>query len=479
MIPVILAGGSGSRLWPLSRSHYPKQLLSLCGNKTLLQLTVERALKLNNCKKIIIITNAALRFLIKNQIAQYQAHITIDILIEPASLNTAPAIALATQYAAQQSDDLLCFMPADHFIQDDQAFCNTINNSKPFALDNYIITFGIKPAYAETGYGYIQCGEWLLESHCATVKTFTEKPSEPLAEQYYQDNEYYWNSGIFVCKTSHMLNEIKQFQPKIFETTQAATQYLSTDLGLIYFDKKSMANCPSISIDYAIMEHSKHVAMCPMNTGWSDIGSWDAVYQLESKDEHNNVIKGDVITNDARNCYIQSETRLVCATDIKDIVLVETSDAVLIANKNNTQSVKQIVEKLKSLKREEAENSNRVYRPWGYYETLLEQIGFKVKRVVVNPNCHLSLQSHEQRSEHWVVVSGTADVIVGDTASRLQPNQSTYIPIQAKHRLSNPSNDKTLSVIEVQVGNYLGEDDIKRFDDIYGRVSAMNSARNL
>ena len=392
-------------------------------------------------------------------------------MLEPASLNTAPAIALAASYQLQQHDDVLCVMPADHFIRDTQHFCEVIDRSQSLALQNYLVTFGINPAYAETGYGYIEREAWIEADRSASVKRFTEKPGAQLAEQFFKDDAYYWNSGIFVFNASTYLNELStQHLPIATKAIQSVRQ-AKTDLGFIQPDANAMQDCTSISIDYAVMEQCNKVAVCPMDAGWSDIGAWDAVYRLETKDAQQNVIKGDVIIDGVENTYIQAESRLVAATDVKDLVIIETSDAVLVANKNNAQSVKQIVSQLKALKRNEANHSSRVYRPWGYYETLLEQAGFKVKRVVVNPHCQLSLQSHNQRSEHWVVVHGIADITLDEKTLALKPNQSTYIPIQTKHRLAN-TQVKRLEVIEVQVGDYLGEDDIVRYEDVYGRVLA-------
>ncbi len=479
MIPVILAGGSGSRLWPLSRQAYPKQLLSLCGDKTLLQLTVERAIRIADQGTLIVVTNEALRFLVRDQLASYQRKINIDIIVEPLSLNTAPAIALAAWYVflTHGEETPLCIMPADHMIFDVDRFCEAITSITPSLEENHLVTFGITPTYPETGYGYIQRVDGVRADGCYAVKAFVEKPTREKADTYFNSGNYYWNAGIFAFRASVFLAELQQYQDKMYHCTRVAIDKAARDVVFQFVspERASLLNCPADSIDYALMEHSQRIIVKPLSVGWSDIGSWEALYQFDRKDEQNNVLKGDVLVNDVVDSYIHADSRLVVCSGLKNVVIIETSDAVFAMDKSQGGAIKGIIDTLKKQGRNEIVEKTRVHRPWGYYETLIESPGFKVKRVTVKPGERLSLQSHQHRSEHWVVVKGVAEVQVGDAVRVLHENESTYISKTEKHRLTNPGVE-LLELIEVQVGKYVGEDDIQRYEDVYGR--SMDTGRS-
>lgn len=473
--PVILAGGGGTRLWPLSREHYPKQFLSLFGEKTLLQNTLLRLDGLNSATSVsapTIICNEVHRFLVAEQSAQIAKN-PGSIILEPKGRNTAPALTIA---ALNQQESILLMMPADHLISQLDLFHDAINAGIEMALQDKLVTFGIKPHAAETGYGYIHMGSELQafnNQSIHAIKDFKEKPQLPVAEAYLSSGEYLWNSGLFMMKSSVWLDKIKQFQSSIHDACALAYEKGEQD-GLFYrLDETAFINCPADSIDYAVMEklaetNDEQLAVIPIDVGWSDVGAWSSVWDTQNKDSNNNYIEGDVIVEDTSNCLIRSERGLIVTIGCDDMIIVDTDDAIMIANKNKTQDVKKIVEQLKNENRSESLMHRKVYRPWGSYDSIDMGDKFQVKRLIVNPGKKLSLQSHAKRAEHWVVVKGEAMVTKGDDTFALRENESTYIPLDTRHRLENAT-DKPLEIIEVQSGSYLGEDDIVRYDDDFGR----------
>ncbi len=464
LIPVILSGGVGSRLWPLSRALYPKQLLPLLGSKTMLQQTVER---LDHPDSMIVVSQEMHRFLVKEQLDQIGLTNT-DIILEPCGRNTAPAIALAAWQALKKAENaMLLVMPADHLIIDKSAFQNKVELAEQLAEKDFLVTFGIKPQYAETGYGYIKSGE-LIDKGCYKVDQFVEKPDSNVAQQYLSSGDYYWNSGIFMFKAAVFLSELEKYSPEIYKHTAQAFNGLTVDDQFIRPEKSSFEASPEMSIDYALMEKTDLAAVVPANVGWSDIGSWKSLWQASSKDQSNNVTQGDVITEQSNNCYIHAGHRLVTTVGTQNLVVVETADAVLVADKSATQDVKKIVDKLHLNERSETNLHRKVYRPWGTYEGVDIDDKFQVKKISVKPGAQLSLQKHQHRAEHWVVVRGTATVTCDDKVFEVNENESTYIPLGSVHRLENKG-EKLLELIEIQTGKYFGEDDIVRFDDIYGR----------
>ncbi|SDO44660.1 mannose-1-phosphate guanylyltransferase/mannose-6-phosphate isomerase [Desulforhopalus singaporensis] len=461
--PVILAGGVGSRLWPLSREKYPKQLLSLVGDKSLLQTTLLRVAELPGMLSPVVVAGEEHRFTTLAQIEMLDCFQSFAILLEPMGKNTAPAICGAAHYCKSIGEDVvLLVLPADHVVSDTEAFVEAVSRARLLALEGSIVTFGVEPTQPETGYGYIEKG-----TGCEVV-SFKEKPDLKTAGDYVASGNYFWNSGMFAFTLSALLDEMQLHAPEIFSAMGEAVQAGGVDGSFFRFDKKAMTSCPSDSIDYALMEKTAKAVVVAADLGWSDVGSWQALWQVQEKDENGNVTSGDVILDDSRNCLVRSEKKLVAAVGLENTLVVETADAVLVSPLSCSQDVKKITARLKKEQRKEFSVHTTVYRPWGSYTVLEQQPRFQIKRITVNPGAKLSLQMHHHRSEHWVVVCGTARVTNGEKVTLLHENQSTYIPAGSMHRLENPGVIE-LELIEVQNGTYLGEDDIVRFDDVYGR----------
>lgn len=476
IIPVILAGGSGTRLWPLSREVYPKQFLPLTGDHTLLQDTVLRLNGMEDIGDAVVICNENHRFLIAEQFRAIDAKATA-IILEPIGKNTAPAVALAALQALTIADDpVLLVLPADHYIKDSQSFRKAMGIGAHFADQGNLITFGIIPRSPETGYGYIRKGERVSSNHPEVevfkAKQFVEKPNLETAQGYLDSGDYFWNSGMFMFRASQILEELSRFTPQIVDTCRAALDKGSRDLDFLRIDAETFHTCPIDSIDYAVMEKTINGLIVPLSAGWSDLGSWDTLWEVGEQDACRNVTVGDVLVHDVKDCYLHATNRLVAAIGIENHVIVETSDAVLIAPRDRVQDVKSLVQKLKAFKRQEALNHKKVFRPWGSYESINLDNRFQVKRISVKPGAKLSLQKHHHRAEHWIVVQGTALVTRGDEQILLKEDESTYIPLGVNHRLENPGKIP-LELIEVQSGSYLGEDDIVRHDDVYGRVPTI------
>ncbi len=468
IIPVILSGGSGTRLWPLSRQAYPKHLLPLTGSKTLIQQTVERASSIKDVSPPIIVCNNEHRFLVAEQLRQIGID-PLEIILEPVGRNTAPAIAVAAIRAiSEDPESLLLVMPADHLLDDIENFQDRVNKAIPFAEKGLLMTFGVKPTYPETGYGYIKIGENIGEK-VSRVGRFVEKPNLTTARQYMDERGYFWNSGMFFFSAAAYLEEIGLHEPTILEACQESYKKARRDLDFLRLDKSSFEKCPANSIDYAVMEKTDKCAVVELECNWNDIGSWKSLWDVLDKDVNRNVCIGDVITEGVKNSYINSSKRLIAALGLEDVVIVETSDAVLVANKERSQDIKKIVTKLKDAGREEHLTHSKVYRPWGSYEGLVSGDRFQVKLITVKPGAKLSVQMHHHRAEHWIIVKGTARVRRGDETILLTENQSTFIPLGTIHSLENPGKIP-LELIEVQSGSYLGEDDIVRLEDIYGRT---------
>jgi len=470
IVPVILSGGSGSRLWPLSRELNPKQFLPLVDDDSMLQGTLNRLQGLDGLAEPIVVCNESHRFLVAEQMRAI-GYEHSAIILEPKGRNTAPAISVAALHLqAKQDDPVMLVLPADHVITNLEAFHKTLNVGKQLAEQGKLVTFGIVPTCPETGYGYIQQGQSVEKQTSAyQVARFVEKPDLATAQIYLDSGEYYWNSGMFMFRCSVLLRELEKFNPEMASSTAKALNQACSDFDFIRLDKESFMACPSDSIDYAVMEKTSQSVVVPLDANWNDVGAWDALWDIGEKDQNGNVVHGDIISESVENSFIYSSNRLVAAIGMQDCVIVETADAVLVADKNQAQKVKQVVEKLKSGSREEAYLHPRVYRPWGSYETLDEEHRFKVKRIIVNPGAALSLQMHHHRAEHWVVVRGTAKITKGDEEFVLTEDQSTYIPLGTTHSLANPG-VIPLEIIEIQSGSYLGEDDIVRYSDNYGRV---------
>jgi mannose-1-phosphate guanylyltransferase/mannose-6-phosphate isomerase len=465
LIPVILSGGSGTRLWPLSRKMYPKQFLSLLHDETMLQKTLSRLDGLEHGSPIIVCNNEH-RFIVAEQARQIGIE-DASIILEPLGRNTAPAIAVAAIHALQQDDDpVLLVLSADHEISDETAFCDAVRQARTLAETGKLVTFGIVPVQAATGYGYIKRGE--AREQGFDVAQFVEKPDRDTAEEYLASGDYYWNSGMFMFKAQAYLDELERFNPEIVANCRAATTGMREDIGFLRLDADAFAKCESDSIDYAVMEKTGQACVVPMDAGWSDIGSWSSLWEQGHKDDSGNSTHGDVMTTDTEGSFIHSESRLVATVGVRDLVIVETQDAVLVADRNMAHEVKQIVERLNQEQREEENFHRIVYRPWGSFDSVDEGDGYKVKRISVKPGARLSKQMHHHRAEHWVVVRGTARVFRDDEIFDLHKNESVFIPLGATHYLENPG-DTPLDIIEVQSGAYLGEDDIVRFDDLYGR----------
>jgi len=471
MIPVILSGGSGTRLWPLSRSTHPKQFWPLVSETSLLQDTCRRVAGHPDSLPPIVLCNQEHRFFVADQLQQLGLQ-EPAILLEPAGRNTAPAVAAAAFHALASrpgEDPLLAVFPADHVINDTAALHSALSLARKLGLEGRLVTFGIRPHYPETGYGYIQGGAPIGEGPARLIRRFVEKPDRALAASYLQSGEYLWNSGMFVFRASRYLAELKANAPLIHAQAELAYHRASRDLDFIRLDAEAFQACPGDSIDYAVMEHTRQGAVIPLDAGWNDVGSWSALWEMGSKDEAGNVQQGDVVAVDAQDCYLRGENRLLAALGVRDLVVVDTPDVVLVADRARVQEVKQLVTRLSQAQREECDIHARVHRPWGCYQGIDRGERYQVKRVTVKPGASLSLQRHQQRAEHWVVVRGTARVTRGEETFLLSENQSTYIPIGVKHRLENPG-DSPLEIVEVQSGGYLGEDDIQRFDDRYGRT---------
>ncbi len=471
IVPVILAGGSGSRLWPLSRSAYPKQLLPLVSGRTLLQETVLRIQSIPHIAAPLVICNQEHRFLVAEQLKQIGV-MDASIILEPEGKNTAPAAAIAALYLNQQGvNPTLLVLPADHMIQDISDFMTAVAFAVKNAQVGRLVTFGIVPERAETGYGYIKTAGHANDVQGYTVLEFVEKPDQATAKKYLDSGQYYWNSGMFMFEAASYLAELALYAPVILQQCEFAVNGMIQDLDFLRLDKEAFANCPSNSIDYAVMEKTQNAILVPLNAGWSDIGSWSALCDVMEADQEGNVLQGDVITHRVNNCYLRAESRLLAVIGLDNHVVVETPDVVLVAHKDHSQYVKEIVANLKQQQRTEIDLHRKVYRPWGCYELIDKSTSSQVKHITVNPGASLSLQMHLHRSEHWVVVKGVAEVTRGEEIFTIKINESTYIPQGVKHRLTNAS-DEPLEIIEVQSGHYLGEDDIVRFDDAYGRVIA-------
>ncbi len=466
--PVILSGGSGSRLWPLSRQNLPKQFLSLIGDRSLFQETVLRANALTAAQPPVTVCSEDHRFMVGEQL-QAVGVANGGILLEPVARNTAPAIALAALHlAGRDADATMLVLPADHLIEDEAAFRDAVDAAATLAQQGWLVTFGIQPDYAEVGYGYIARGD-ALTARGYRVARFVEKPDLATAQGYVDDGGYAWNSGMFLFKAQRYLDELQRHAPAIFSAAHAAFASAQADLDFIRIDKDGFAASPSDSIDYAVMERTDRAAVVPVSCGWSDIGSWSSLWSVAERDADGNRHEGDVISVDTRNSLVRaSERRLIATIGVDDLVIVDTPDATLVARKDRVQDVKQIVDQLKAAGRQEHLFHRKVYRPWGHYDSIDMGDRFQVKRIVVKPGGVLSLQKHAQRAEHWIVVSGVAEVTCDDKVFDLHENQSTYIPLGSVHRLRNRSAEP-VELIEVQSGKYLGEDDIVRLEDVYGR----------
>lgn len=474
VIPVVLSGGAGTRLWPLSREKYPKQLLPLVGEYSMLQETVRRVDGLANAGSPIIVCNEDHRFVVAEQVRLLGKQ--GQILLEPFGRNTAPALTLAALWATREGDDpVLVVMPADHVILDVALFLEALTRAVPLAKRGLAVTFGITPDCPETGYGYIQRGEGLPDDQAFMLRRFVEKPDRETAQDYLNSGDYLWNSGLFVMRASTWLSALSVCRPDILEACRVALSVGVQDGDFVRVDSASFKQCPSDSIDYAVMERLSdgqenlpECAVIPLSAGWSDVGAWDALWKVLPKCEAGNSVRGDVMLEACRNTLVMSESRLVTCVGVEDLVVVETNDAVLVAHHDATQDVKKIVDRLKAEKRPVAQAHRKIHRPWGWYDGVDAGQRFQVKRICVKPGASLSLQMHHHRAEHWIVVTGTARVTKGDEVFLVTENQSTYIPLGTTHRLENPGM-VPLEMIEVQSGSYLGEDDIVRFEDTYGR----------
>jgi len=459
---VVMAGGSGTRLWPLSRAGHPKQFLALNGEDTMLQATMKRLESLN-IESSVTICNEEHRFFVAEQLREINK--LGSIILEPVGRNTAPAIALAAFVA--EGDPLLLVLAADHVIQDESAFTQAVTEAIPLAEAGKLVTFGVVPNEPHTGYGYIKKG--VKYGVGFKVDHFVEKPSIDLAQNYIESGDYLWNSGMFLFKASRYLEELQKFRPDIFEICKLAADSVEADLDFVRIKKEKFLECPSDSIDYAVMEKTDDSVVVAMDAGWSDIGSWSSLWDISEKDENGNVLHGDVLLHETNNSFIRTDGKLVASVGVDDLVIVSTKDVVMVAHKNSVQDVKEIAKKLKDKGRTEWELNREIYRPWGKYDSIDFGDRYQVKRITVKPGAKLSVQMHHHRAEHWVVVSGSAEVTKGDKTFLLSENESTYIPIGMVHALENIGK-VPLEIIEIQSGSYLGEDDIVRFEDRYGRA---------
>ena len=471
VLPVILSGGSGTRLWPASRSMYPKQLLPIAGEKTMLQATALRTSAMRTVglqraeNRHLIVSNEAHRFSVAEQMNAIEKR--AQIILEPEGRNTAPAIALAALHALSVHPDVvLLVMPADHVIKDVSAFQAAVASGMDAATDGKLVTFGIVPNTPETGYGYIKATP--DGGSPVVVEKFVEKPDDSTAARYLADGGYFWNSGMFLLRASSYLEELKHLAPDIYAACEKSMAGKSLDGDFVRPDAESFSACPSDSIDYAVMEKSQNAMMVPLDAGWSDVGSWSALHNVSARDESGNSLSGDALAHECVDTFVQAESRLVAAVGLKDTIVVETKDSVLVASRDRSQDVKVLVDLLKAEDREETKLHRQVFRPWGSYDSIDSAENFQVKRLVVKPGAVLSLQKHAHRSEHWVVVKGKALITRNEDEFELGVNESTYVAIGDVHRIANPY-DEPVHIIEIQCGDYLGEDDIVRFDDNYGR----------
>jgi len=471
LFPVILSGGAGTRLWPLSREMYPKQLLALTSKMTMLQETVTRLAGVGAVRPPIVVCNDAHRFTVAEQVRGLDVEPTA-ILLEPAGRNTAPAVALAALKAQEiDAGAILIVAPADHVIRDSREFQTAANAAVIEAQKGRLVTFGIVPNAAETGYGYIRRADG--EGPTYPVAQFIEKPPLDLATQFVASGDYYWNSGMFVFQAGRYLAELGKFAPDILEASTAAYRSAKSDLDFVRIDKAAFARCRSESIDYAVMEKTHDAVVLPLDAGWSDVGSWSSLFDALPADEDGNVLLGDVLVHDTHDCYVHSTSRLVTAVGMDDHIIVETKDAVMVAPKGRVQDVKELVNKLKKSGRSESSLHREVFRPWGSYDSIDDGERFQVKRLSLKPGGCLSLQMHHHRAEHWIVVQGTARITCNDKTFLLSENESTYVPIGATHRIENPGK-LALHIVEVRSGSYMGEDDIVRLQDSYGREGTSN-----
>lgn len=465
MKPIILAGGVGSRLWPKSRAARPKQFLSLTSPATMLQQTIARLDGLNSLVPAVVCNNEH-RFLVAEQLRESGVSGS-EIILEPEGKNTAPAIALAAfQAVANDDDPVLLVLAADHVIKDSDAFQQAVTSAKPLAEAGKLVTFGVVPTQPHTGYGYIKAGRQVANGF--EVAAFTEKPNKEIAEAYLNSGHYYWNSGMFMFRASCYLEVLKACQRDMFDMCERAVAAQTTDLDFIRVDPAIFSQCPSNSIDYAVMEKTDAGVMVPLDAGWSDVGSWSSLWEVSDKDRQGNVQTGDTVLENVRNSYVNAEERLVAVAGLDDVIVVETRDAVMVANRQDSDALMNMVSKLKAEHRSEFDNHRQVYRPWGSYDAIDGGERFQVKRITVKPGEKLSVQLHHHRAEHWVVVSGTAKVTIGEKTRLITENESVYIPVGVVHALENPGKIP-LDLIEVQTGAYFGEDDIVRLFDHYGR----------
>ena len=471
LIPVILSGGVGSRLWPLSRISFPKQYINLnpSNNYSLLQNTLLRLVGIKGLQSPIVICNEEQRFIAAEQIKELNIAPN-SIILEPFGRNTAPAIALAALTAKKKYNNaILLILSADHEIKDEEKFRKTINEAIIYAERGDIVTFGITPTRAETGYGYIETFEKLsILNKSSQIKRFIEKPKKDIANKLFRDSRFKWNSGIFLFKANTIIEELLKFQPEIIKFCEESLKDSVFDLDFLRLDKKSFEKCPNISIDKSIMEKTNLGKVINLDAGWSDIGSWESVWEISQKDQNGNCLEGMTHIENVKDCYLRSENRLVVGIDIENLIIIDSSDALLVANKKSSQKIKNVVKDFKKKNIPECLTNKKVHRPWGSYTSVVDAPTWQVKKLEIKPNASLSLQLHKHRAEHWIVVNGTAKVEINNKISMLSENQSIFVPLGAKHRLSNPEKN-TLEIIEVQSGRYLGEDDIERFDDIYGR----------
>lgn len=466
IIPVILSGGSGTRLWPLSRKSRPKQFLALASEKTMFQETIVRLKGSSISDHPIVICSDDHRFMVAEQLRELDIS-PESIILEPIGRNTAPALTIAALSKISEPDALLLVLPSDHLIANQKAFHHALSIASPLAEAGKIVTFGIVPTHAETGYGYIESNISEI-SDWHTIARFVEKPNGETAQQYLDAGNFYWNSGMFMFKASKLLSEMRQFRPDIVSACEQALSESDQDMDFVRLASSKFEECPSESIDYAVMEQTNDAVVVPLDAGWSDLGSWSSLWETGNKDDNNNILKGDVLQIESKNCYLHAEHRLVTALGLDNIIVVETADAVMVAHPDNIQDVKALVDQLKNEQRSEAEQHREIYRPWGKYDAVDQGDRYQVKRITVNPGAKLSVQMHHHRAEHWIVVSGTAKIIIDGTEKLLSENQSTYVPVGSIHSLENPGK-VPVEMIEVQSGSYLGEDDIVRFEDIYGR----------